>query len=85
AAEGIGTIVWTTGYRPGFNWLDATLRDHKGDIVHTEGVAACPGLYVMGMPLQRCRKSSFIDGVGNDARLIAGRMRECLLGRRRAA
>jgi putative flavoprotein involved in K+ transport len=85
ASEGLRTVVWATGYRPDFGWLDATLRDASGYIVHEEGIAACPGLYVLGMPQQRCRKSSFIDGVGGDALLLAGRIRDGLTRRRRAA
>lgn len=85
ADAGIRAVVWATGYRPDVSWLDAALRGPCGRIEHEEGVCACPGLYVIGMPLQRRRKSSFIDGVGGDALVIAGRIRDAFLVRRRAA
>ena len=39
-------------------------------------------IYVLGMDFQRRRNSSFIDGVGDDARGIAGRLAQLLAGRR---
>lgn len=63
----IGTIVWATGFRPAYPWLDPDLLDHKGRLVHDGGVLPVPGLYVLGLPYMRRRKSSFLDGVGPDA------------------
>jgi putative flavoprotein involved in K+ transport len=68
---GIKTIIWATGYRPDYSWLDVPVLDHKGRIRHEGGIAAAPGLYVMGMPFLRRRKSSLIDGVGDDARELS--------------
>jgi putative flavoprotein involved in K+ transport len=42
--------------------------DRKGQIRHDGGVVASPGLYLIGMPLLRRRKSALIDGAGDDAR-----------------
>jgi putative flavoprotein involved in K+ transport len=66
-ANGIGSIVWATGYRPDLAWLHAPVFDGKGRIVHDGGVTAAPGLYVIGMPFLRRRKSSLIDGAAPDA------------------
>ena len=63
----IRTIVWATGFRPRYPWLDPQLLDRKGRLVHDGGVLATPGLYVLGLPFMRRRKSSFLDGVGPDA------------------
>jgi putative flavoprotein involved in K+ transport len=66
---GIRTIVWATGFRPDYSWLDVPVLDYKGNIRHDGGVVTeAPGLYVMGLPFLRRRKSSLIDGVGDDAR-----------------
>lgn len=64
----IRSIIWATGYRPDLSWLDVPVRNRKGQIVHDGGVTTWPGLYLIGMPFLRRRKSSFIDGAAADAR-----------------
>jgi putative flavoprotein involved in K+ transport len=63
----ISTIVWATGYRPDLSWLEVPVLDRKGRVVHDGGVTAWPGLYLIGMPFLRRRKSSLIDGAAADA------------------
>jgi len=63
----ISNIVWATGFRPDYSWLDVPVLDRKGQIRHDGGVADAPGLYVMGLPFLRRRKSSFIHGAEDDA------------------
>jgi putative flavoprotein involved in K+ transport len=67
----VSTILWATGYRPDLSWLDVPVLDHKGRVVHDGGVTACPGLYLIGMPFLRRRKSSLIDGAADDANELA--------------
>ena len=64
----IHTILWATGYRPDFSWLDVPVYDRKGQVRHDGGVVESPGLYLMGMQFLRKRKSALIDGAGDDAR-----------------
>lgn len=64
---GISTVIWATGFRPDHSWVDLPVFDRKGRIIHEAGVVA-PGLYVIGLPFLRRRKSSLIDGAGDDAR-----------------
>jgi putative flavoprotein involved in K+ transport len=64
---GISTVLWTTGFRRRYPWLHVPVLDAKGEIRHRGGVTDVPGLYVLGLPFQRRRKSAFIDGVGRDA------------------
>ena len=66
----ISTVLWATGYRPDYSWLDIPVLDRKGRIIHDQGVADVPGLYVLGLPFLRRRKSSFIHGIEDDARFI---------------
>jgi putative flavoprotein involved in K+ transport len=63
----IRTIIWATGFRPDYSWLDVPVFDRKGRIDHDGGVVKSPGMYLMGMPFLRRRKSALIDGAGNDA------------------
>jgi putative flavoprotein involved in K+ transport len=63
----IKTVLWATGFRPDYSWLDVPVLDRKGMIRHDGGVAASPGMYVIGLPFLRRRKSSFIDGASDDA------------------
>jgi putative flavoprotein involved in K+ transport len=64
----IRTILWATGFRPDYSWLDVPVIDRKGRLRHEGGVVEAPGLYLMGIPFLRRRKSSLIDGAGDDAR-----------------
>lgn len=70
----IKTVIWATGYRPDYSWLHVPVLDRKGRIRHDGGIADAPGLYVMGLPFLRRRKSSFIDGAGDDARDLAAHL-----------
>jgi putative flavoprotein involved in K+ transport len=64
----IRTIIWATGYRPDHSWLDVPVFDRKSRIRHDGGVVEAPGMYLMGLPFLRRRKSTLIDGAGDDAR-----------------
>ena len=63
----IRTIIWATGYRPDYSWLKAPVLDSKGHLKHDGGIVESPGLYTIGLPFMRRRKSVFIDGVADDA------------------
>ena len=54
--------------------------DRKGQIRHDGGVVASPGLYVMGLPFLRRRKSTLIDGAADDARDLADHLARHLAG-----
>lgn len=77
----VKTIVWATGFRPDFSWLDVPVFDRKGRIRHDGGVVASPGMYLLGMPFLRRRKSSLIDGAGDDARDLSAHLASYLDGR----
>jgi len=67
----IKAVIWATGYRGDYSWLDVPVFDRKGRLRHDGGVVHAPGMYVMGLPFMRRRKSSFIDGAGEDAADLA--------------
>jgi putative flavoprotein involved in K+ transport len=70
----IRTIVWATGFRPDYSWLDVAAFDRKGRLRHDGGVVDVPGMYVMGLPFLRRRKSSFIHGAEDDARELCAEL-----------
>jgi putative flavoprotein involved in K+ transport len=62
------TVLWATGYRSDYSWLDIPVLDRKGEIRHDGGVVTeYPGLYRIGLNFLRRRKSSFIHGAEDDA------------------
>lgn len=70
----IRSVVWATGFRPDYSWLDVPVFDRKGRIRHNGGVVDAPGLYVMGLTFLRRRKSSFIHGAEDDARDLSAHL-----------
>jgi putative flavoprotein involved in K+ transport len=70
----IKTIIWATGYRPDYSWLELPVLDRKGLIRHDGGVVDSPGVYLMGMPFLRRRKSALIDGAADDARELSAHL-----------
>jgi putative flavoprotein involved in K+ transport len=74
AETNIRSIIWATGYRPDYTWLEVPVLDHKGMIRHDGGITSSPGLYLMGAPFMRRRKSTLIDGAGDDARELSAHL-----------
>jgi putative flavoprotein involved in K+ transport len=70
----IRTILWATGFRPDYSWLHVPVFDRKGRVRHDGGVSVAPGLYLLGIPFLRRRKSSLIDGAGDDARDLSAHL-----------
>jgi putative flavoprotein involved in K+ transport len=74
ATGAIKTIIWATGYRPDYSWLELPVLDRKGMIRHDGGVVSSPGMYLMGTQFLRRRKSALIDGAGDDARDLSAHL-----------
>jgi putative flavoprotein involved in K+ transport len=72
--SGIKTVIWATGYRPDYSWLELPVLDRKGYVTHDGGIVASPGVYLMGMQFLRRRKSALIDGAGDDARELSAHL-----------
>lgn len=70
----IRTILWATGFRPDYSWLEVPVLDRKGRVRHDGGVVEAPGMYLMGMQFLRRRKSALIDGAGDDARDLSAHL-----------
>jgi putative flavoprotein involved in K+ transport len=68
---GINSIVWATGFRRRYDWVELPILDVRGEITQYRGVTPVPGIYVLGQRFQHYRSSNFIDGVGRDALAVA--------------
>lgn len=66
------TVIWATGYRRDYPWLDVPALGDDGEVVQRNGITCVPGLYTLGLNFQRYRSSHTIGGVGADAALLAG-------------
>jgi putative flavoprotein involved in K+ transport len=81
----IRSIVWATGFRPDYGWLDVPVVDAKGQLKHEGGVVGSPGLYALGLPVLLRRKSTFIYGIEDDAREVIAHLARYLAGPRQPA
>ena len=78
----VAAIIWATGYRPRFDWIDLPVFDDRGHPVHISGSADIDGLYFMGFPWLTKRKSGIIYGVDEDARIVTQRLLRSLQERK---
>jgi putative flavoprotein involved in K+ transport len=69
-ARGVTSVIWATGHRRRYPWLQVPVLDERGEIRQRRGVTPIPGLYVLGQRFQHTRRSNFIDGVGRDATVV---------------
>jgi putative flavoprotein involved in K+ transport len=67
-------VVWATGYRPGFRWIELPVLDDGGHPRHLRGVTPEPGLYFLGLSWLHTRGSRLIGWVGRDAEYLAERI-----------
>ncbi len=74
ASGAIRSIVWATGFHPDYTWLDVPVVDRKGHLRHEGGVVEAPGMYAIGLPVLRRRKSTFIHGAEDDARDVVAHL-----------
>jgi putative flavoprotein involved in K+ transport len=72
------TVLWATGMHPDYSWLEVPVLDQKGRIRHDGGVADAPGVYVLGLPFMRRRKSTFIHGAEDDTSELAEHLHQYL-------
>jgi putative flavoprotein involved in K+ transport len=71
AKSGITSIIWATGFRQDFSWMQFDAFDDKGAPIHQRGVSIEPDVYFLGLPWQSRRGSTFLWGVWHDAKHIA--------------
>jgi putative flavoprotein involved in K+ transport len=69
--EGVGSVIWTAGFRPDYGWVKAKVFDDMGFPIQVDGRTTAPGLYFVGVHWMRKQKSAILYGVGEDAQVVA--------------
>lgn len=72
----VDSIIWATGYRSDYSWIDLPVLSSDGRPRHHRGVTDVPGLYFLGLTWQHTRGSALIGFVRDDAEFIAQRVAE---------
>jgi putative flavoprotein involved in K+ transport len=67
-------VIWATGYRPDYSWIDIPGVTRDRQVVHRRGVTDVPGLYFVGLSWQHTRGSALLGFVNDDAAFLAGRI-----------
>jgi putative flavoprotein involved in K+ transport len=70
----VDAVIWATGYRPDYSWIDLPVHDSNGRLRHRRGVTDVPGLYFLGLTWQWTRGSALIGWVKDDAGFVAERI-----------
>lgn len=66
----IKTVIWATGYKGNFDWVKLPIVDSNQKPIHSEGICTLPGIYFLGLPWLRKKKSGIVFGVTEDAEYI---------------
>ena len=78
-AAGVRSVLWATGCRRRYPWLHVPVLDAAGEIRHSAGLTAAPGLVVVGQRWQTRRSSTFLDGVRHDAAIVVDHLMNTVL------
>lgn len=77
-AAGVSTVIWATGHRRPYPWLQIPVRDAHGELRQRRGVTPVPGLYVVGQRFQHwpaLQPSSAVSVVTPPSSLATSRRR----------
>ncbi|QPN57809.1 MSMEG_0569 family flavin-dependent oxidoreductase [Synechococcus sp. CBW1107] len=74
-AEPLAAVIWCTGYRSDFRWVEVPVFDGAGEPVHQRGVTPAAGLYFLGLPWLHTWGSGRFCGISSDAVYLAGLIR----------
>lgn len=82
----VSNVIWCTGFRPDYHWIDLSLPTHHDLPIHDRGIVeSCPGLYFMGLLFLYSLSSALVGGVGRDAKHIVDHIVSTRLSRREGA
>jgi putative flavoprotein involved in K+ transport len=81
----VDAVIWATGYRPDYSWIDLPVFDPDGRVRHRRGVTDVPGLYFLGLTWQHTRGSALLGWVKDDAEFIAEQIEAARHGTRTQA
>jgi putative flavoprotein involved in K+ transport len=85
AAENITTVIWSTGFRSNFTWVEIPAFDGRGYPTHKRGVSTVPGLYFLGLPWLYTWGSGRFSGIARDAGYLADQIADCQIEPKRRA
>ncbi|HEX6700631.1 MAG TPA: NAD(P)/FAD-dependent oxidoreductase [Gaiellaceae bacterium] len=72
----VDAVIWATGYRSDYSWIEAPVLDRDGRVRHRRGVTDVPGLYFLGLTWQHTRGSALIGWVKGDAEFLSRQIAE---------
>lgn len=73
--HGLGAVIFTSGFRPDYSWIDFDITDPLGFPITQDGRSTTvPGLYFCGVHFMRIRRSAFLFGIGDDATVVADQL-----------
>jgi putative flavoprotein involved in K+ transport len=82
----VSNVIWCTGFRPDYHWIDLSLPTHSGLPIHDRGIVeSCPGLYFIGLLFLYSLSSALVGGVGRDAEHIVDHIVSTRLSRKDGA
>jgi putative flavoprotein involved in K+ transport len=67
----VDAVIWATGYRSDYSWIELPVLDPQGRLRHRRGVTDVPGLSFLGLSWQHTRGSALIGWVEEDAEYVA--------------
>lgn len=70
----VGAVVWATGYRPGYGWVELPIFTADGRPRHHRGLTAAPGVAFLGLDWLDTRRSALLNGAGADARRVVAEL-----------
>jgi putative flavoprotein involved in K+ transport len=70
----VDAVIWATGYRSDYSWIDAPVFDRDARLLHRRGVTDLPGLFFLGQTWQHTRGSALLGWVKDDAEFISERI-----------
>ncbi|HEX6848984.1 MAG TPA: NAD(P)/FAD-dependent oxidoreductase [Chitinophagaceae bacterium] len=73
----ITTIIWSTGFDHDLSYLKLPVFDDQGKLIHKDGIPLFPGLYFLGYPWLRSRKSPILFGIIEDVKFVVNKLYEC--------
>jgi putative flavoprotein involved in K+ transport len=73
----VANVIWCTGFRNDFSWIDLPIFDGDGMPLHDRGVVSSEaGLFFVGLPFQYAASSTVLPGIGRDHAYVAQRIAE---------
>ncbi len=73
-AAGVTTVIWATGFGADLSWVDLPWAGADGAPLHDGGRSPIDGLWYVGLPWMRTRKSALVVGAGDDAAAVVGEL-----------